>query len=198
MLVCLISIHAVLAGDEEAPPAPAPPQADPAWIELRVTRMESPLIEVSTQARDELIRCGQIAARAVLPLLQNEALNPRILAIEVIRDTATRQLATHLVPLLEDPNQTIRHHTALALRDLFEQDFGYHPGAIPELRQPAVAAWHKHVNTWIAAWQAEQEEKQRRGTNGAPASQSPPPSAPSPGAKGDGPVDDQEPAGGNT
>jgi hypothetical protein len=112
-------------------------------------------------------------------LLDLEHRDPRvrILASERVVAEGKIELAPRLVKNLADPDGAVRMFTAVALRKLTGQDFGYKPFGLPTEQVEAVNAW----NVWLASegYKAQVEMRRRSAGGGAPGTDAAQASAPS-------------------
>lgn len=135
--------------------------------ELRDTAraLENRSYTVASEAKETLVKAGLDGAAAALEILNSTNRRARILAILVIREAGDEKMVASLLPALSDPDPQIRYHAGLALKEAFNQDFGYYHNGSEESRTDAVKQWKDFL------FQKEQEAAQQNQSAAAPAEQ---------------------------
>ncbi|MBN1257256.1 MAG: TolC family protein [Planctomycetes bacterium] len=136
------------AGLGMTPPRIIPPQA-PAGVNLALMEvakeMENKDFRKAKEAQEKLLGSGEAGAAAALEMLNSDNSLTRILAIKVVRENGTSRMVASLLPALSDEDQRIRYHASMAIKDAFQQDFGYDCDARKEVREEAIERWRNYL-----------------------------------------------------
>ncbi|MFW5856281.1 MAG: TolC family protein [Planctomycetota bacterium] len=108
-------------------------------------RLESMDYVQALEAKHMLIAGGEAGAALALEKLNSYEQRARILAILVVRDAGSARMVASLIPALEDSDPRIRYQAIMALREVFQQNFGYIYDGRDETRTAAIRRWKEFL-----------------------------------------------------
>jgi hypothetical protein len=104
--------------------------------------------EIKKKAREGLAeRMARMSADTIRSRLKDENAELRRAAALAVAMREERTLIPDLITALEDPNELVSRAAKAALKDISGKDFGPAPGASPEDRAKAIAAWKEWVKS---------------------------------------------------
>jgi len=132
------------AAPEGAPEVAAAPQGRLSDLVVDLTGYD---LAEARAAKQALVAAGEPGARAALPVAldRGEEIENRELAIVAVSEAGSPQTVAELVPLLNDPSESVRYRAMIALRNAFGQSFGYHYQMIESSRKAVMEQWREFL-----------------------------------------------------
>ncbi|MHC4872717.1 MAG: TolC family protein [Planctomycetota bacterium] len=96
-------------------------------------------------AKEKLIEAGEAGAEAAITMLTSGDRNARERAIHIVSKAGTKEQAAALVVALQDKYSRNRFYASLALKEKFQQDFGYRYNSSSRDRTAAYARWQAFI-----------------------------------------------------
>lgn len=100
---------------------------------------------ISRAAKNRLEKEGEAGAAAAIGMLESKERNARVMAILVISKSGNKQQKSKLVSALADSYSQSRYYASLALREEFDQDFGYNFQGTENERRTAQVRWQDYL-----------------------------------------------------
>jgi hypothetical protein len=109
--------------------------------------------------------------------LQHQDPRVRVLAARAAVAEGREDLIPRLIQNLSDEDEAVRLYTAVALRKLTGEDFGYLPHATPRERRQAIERWNRWASRLPEAGEHPESPRAVSGNGGPPGAPAPPASA---------------------